>query len=74
MRWAVFQVLGVGWGSNGDREILTLLCWVLWSHTADLGKKMSELGTMGEKNLTVSPRSGRTAGESGSGPSAVFAK
>lgn len=53
---------------------MTLLCWVLWSHTADLGKKMSELDMMGEKNLTVSPRLGRTAGESASGPSAVFGK
>ena len=67
-------MLGVGWGSIGGREVLTLLCWVLWSHTADLGKKMSELDMMGEKNLTVSPRLGRTAGESASGPSAVFGK
>lgn len=55
-------MLGVGWGSNAGREVLTLLRWVLWSHTADLGKKMSELDMMGEKNLTVSPRLGRMAG------------
>lgn len=50
MRWAVFQVLGVGWGSNGGREIFdaVMLGACLTQQTWE--RKMSELGTMGEKN------------------------